>query len=988
MRFSIYQLLWVLLLYLPAVVTAQPYSLRYLTVNDGLPSNETFAIHQKETGELVIGTEYGVVYYDGEDFKQIPFEESRYSGSIVLGIKSDRENRIWVKTYRDGFFYIENDTLRGFKGNELVTEKTNESTVDRFHIDIDMNIWFTIGNTADTIYKINSAGTRIDAINRVGYRQGINQFAYQVDANSFLIVKSRKNGPEQNSWTVTENNGDIAVIPPGEYWTMSQIRTGAFIHHPGGFWLSMGNTLLHWERESKKMQTFPFESEIYCLEEDRDGNILIGTQKGAFILLRKNGVIKPIFSNRIVHMIFLDNELGYWFATNNGVVYMPSLGIHLIDNKNFNGIHISAIAGSDSLVGAVGTDRYLRLFKTSNNEIVFVDKFYREKDITIPKKMVFNNNKFIYGTAYLDLTHMKEYHVAPVPAGEILDIEPGDKKGSLLFAFKRGYSVYNELPSKTRVPVYSPGTFCRAACQKNDRVYIGSDRGVYVSSPAEKLTGLYPEILKYSVNDIKSTSKEEIIVATRAGGVFVITSDSIYRLSVEEGLSSSLCSKIFIQNDTTFWIGTNKGLNRIYWHTGNYHIDNWYTEDGLISDKINDLARSGNFLVVLTDLGINYFEINNIGVTPPKLKIRLNEVRINGRLANSMVPLTLKPGEKDILFDFKVLGFKRRKNIQIVYVLRGKDQFLSQTGGRTIMYRDLSPGEYTLEVLVLGSNGEAIGSPLNYRISIEPYFYETTFFKVSVIVLMAALVLGGVLLYFKRLEAGRRRKWEYSNAQLEALNMQINPHFLFNSLNNIQYLSFSKEHKVLNRFISGLSELLRGILKNSKTNLIPLADELSNIKHYLELEVMRFEDETFSYKIIVDETLALDKERIPPMLVQPLVENAVWHGLLTKKGDKYLEVYWTKTPSGFQVEVVDNGIGIDKSVAGKKPGNSLRHSLGLENVKRRLELYESMGYGKASLLIEDLTGKKPYFEGTRATMMFDYTSVKNKGNAVKIGNSG
>lgn len=966
--------MWVLTSGLPGTVAGQSYSFRYLTVNDGLPSNETYSIYQGETGKLYIGTEFGLVHYDGEYFNPVPFEDHRFSGSMVFEIKKDITGKIWIRTYRDGFFYLENDTLRAFTGNATINKIIEESYIYQFYVDSSNSIWFTSGNVTDTIFRIDAEGKNLQQIPvKDDPEIEVQQFIYWINSSASLTVRSRiHNLSAPQPGAILEQKNGFGVIPPKEHLETHVSRSGLFVDHPHHFWLSMRNVMLHYHKDTRRMESYTLNDEIISVYEDKLGNILIGTRSAAYIYSVASGEIEILFDNRQVTGICQDSERGYWFTTNNGIVYMPSLEIFLIPGNQLGNTYISAIAGSDSLFATAGSDRYIRFFNTSGHHPEIYKLYDRQRN-THPKRILFNANKLLSEWHYVDLNSWEEVPLHPEPFGSILDAEATEHQ--MLLAFKRGFAVLNsDGDNPDRMSSKHTDLFCRAIYQDDDNIYIGTDRGVHIYNEKSGLRACFPGVLKFSVNDIHGTTSGEIIISTRAGGIFIIKEENIYQLSLEQGLSSPFCTRLLVENDSTFWVGTNHGLNRVQrsdTRSNHWQIDNWYAEDGLASDKINDLAKAGNFLFALTDEGINYFNPGNISTTPPSLNIDMIKASIKGRNAAVDSVIHLMPNERDIWFEFRVFGFKKRRNTQMMYTLSGNEQYLSQTGGQTILYRDLLPGEYLLEVKAISPAGKTIGKPVVYSILIEPHFYETLIFKIIVVIILLSLLAAAVINYLRRVENKRRRKWEFGNAQLEALNLQMNPHFLFNALNNIQYLSFSKDHKMLNRFVSGLSGLLRSILMLSKNHLIPLATELKNLEQYIELEVIRIEDETFSYEIIVDKELDLEKEFIPPMLLQPLVENAIWHGLLPRKGTKFLQISFTKSNRGFAIEVLDNGVGINQARESKINGHiAIKPSLGLDNIKRRLKLYESMGFGTAGIIIDDLESEKAGGSGTRVSMSF------------------
>ncbi|MCC5931623.1 MAG: histidine kinase [Cyclobacteriaceae bacterium] len=192
-----------------------------------------------------------------------------------------------------------------------------------------------------------------------------------------------------------------------------------------------------------------------------------------------------------------------------------------------------------------------------------------------------------------------------------------------------------------------------------------------------------------------------------------------------------------------------------------------------------------------------------------------------------------------------------------------------------------------------------------------------------------------------------------AQAEMMALRAQMNPHFLFNCMNAIKHLILTKDEKSAAIYLSKFSKLLRLILHHSKENSISLSQELEALTLYLELEKSRFGDE-FKYALEIDEEIDLDYIQVPPLLLQPFVENAIWHGIMhSQRNDKTVFVKINETNKGFHFCIEDNGIGRKKSAELK--GNSLinTRSYGMEITHERIELFNKNFGSTISLDVKD-----------------------------------
>lgn len=183
----------------------------------------------------------------------------------------------------------------------------------------------------------------------------------------------------------------------------------------------------------------------------------------------------------------------------------------------------------------------------------------------------------------------------------------------------------------------------------------------------------------------------------------------------------------------------------------------------------------------------------------------------------------------------------------------------------------------------------------------------------------------------------------------------MNPHFIFNSLNSVnQFIAHNNELEA-NKYLTSYSTLMRKSMENSNTDFITIANELEMISKYLELEKLRF-PETFTYSIEVDPFIDAETTKIPNMLIQPNLENAIWHGLRYRESQGMLVVKIQKLDSRIVISIEDNGIGISKSESLKTINQKMHSSRGLKNVKERIHLLNKLYKSHIKLDIKDKQG--------------------------------
>lgn len=202
---------------------------------------------------------------------------------------------------------------------------------------------------------------------------------------------------------------------------------------------------------------------------------------------------------------------------------------------------------------------------------------------------------------------------------------------------------------------------------------------------------------------------------------------------------------------------------------------------------------------------------------------------------------------------------------------------------------------------------------------------------------------------------------------LKSLRSQMNPHFIFNALNSVNSFIASNDERTANKYLTDFSLLMRAVLENSEEDFIPLEKEIKLLELYTKLEHFRFQDK-FDYSINVDENIKVEDFVIPPMLLQPYIENAVWHGLRYKKIKGHLEISITQTkPDEIKITIADNGIGRKKSKALKTENQQKQNSKGMGNIKKRVSILNAMYKDKVDVFIDDFQDEDD--AGTKVVVM-------------------
>lgn len=223
-------------------------------------------------------------------------------------------------------------------------------------------------------------------------------------------------------------------------------------------------------------------------------------------------------------------------------------------------------------------------------------------------------------------------------------------------------------------------------------------------------------------------------------------------------------------------------------------------------------------------------------------------------------------------------------------------------------------------------------------------------------------LIGGLLLLlvagyfmFKNI---KHQKLTNNLLALKSLRIQMNPHFIFNALNSVNSFIASNDERTANKYLSDFSLLMRAVLENSEEDFIPLEKEVALLELYIKLEHFRFKDK-FDYSITIDENVNVDEFQIPPMLLQPYIENAVWHGLRYKKERGRLDITISQSVKDeIAITIADDGIGRKKSKILKTEHQQKQNSTGMGNIKKRVAILNKMYKDKVDVFIDDFQDKE------------------------------
>jgi hypothetical protein len=345
------------------------------------------------------------------------------------------------------------------------------------------------------------------------------------------------------------------------------------------------------------------------------------------------------------------------------------------------------------------------------------------------------------------------------------------------------------------------------------------------------------------------------------------------------------------------------------------------------------------------------------------------EQRINSLMYTH--DLHLRRDQRDVTFQYVLPNPMNRSTVVYQYMLSGYDRDWITTDQRRVRYPKLAGGTYSFIVRAQESNTQPWTAPTSLQIQIPKKLTEFIWFWIlaGTALLMLAAALYKWLVARAKAQERIKTKFEHqvSEIQMQALRAQMNPHFLFNSLNSIKYFALSKSKEETAAYLSKFSLLVRSILNNSKSRTISLKDELDALQLYIEIEHLRL-DGKFDYAIDIDSSIHIKHAQIPPMILQPYVENAIWHGLMHKEGSGKLMVQVKEMGHQIQCIIEDNGIGRAHAALYRGKGMDHKKPVGMQITSDRIALINRIYQVDTQLDIIDLTNSDGQATGTRVVI--------------------
>ncbi len=450
-------------------------------------------------------------------------------------------------------------------------------------------------------------------------------------------------------------------------------------------------------------------------------------------------------------------------------------------------------------------------------------------------------------------------------------------------------------------------------------------------------------------------------------------SDTFRNFTVANGLQSNGVFGALGDSRALLWIPSNVGLS-LFDPARGRTLDTYDHRDGLpgrvFAYKAMHRAADGElFFGGLRGLTRFHPERIRRNSRPPAVLLA------SFSIFDSTARHELKDGERirllyqqnSLAFEFAILDYDNADKTSCAYMLQGLDKsWIYPREARTASYTNLKPGSYTLRVR--GANGDGIWNLRGATVYIDiiPPFWQTLWFRTFSFVIIVLLLGSAVWLRTRRIRRTHSLERQALEAELQALRAQLNPHFIFNSLTSLQNLIQNDSPASATAYLGGVATLFRRVLEYSRFPVIRLEEELNFLEHYLSLEASRF-GRRVGYQIDYDPGLDISSVMIPPMLLQPYVENAILHGLLPKPEGGIISIHFSRNQKSLCCRIEDNGVGRRTAEAVDRAGKTHR-PMGTDLGRRHLAILARQGDDKSSVEYTDLLDDNGNAVGTRVVL--------------------
>jgi hypothetical protein len=972
---------WLILL--PYSSFPQEYSYAHYDIKDGLAGSNVYCITQDKQGFIWMGTEGGVSRFDGTHFKNFNLEDG-LPDIEVLQIFADSRGRVWMGPFSKSVCYYFNGKIHNQENDPLLKKIHVRSGIMNFAEDRDGNLLI---QERSVLHLVTAAGL-VEEFDTIGGRP----------IQSFAISR----GPD--SGFLVQDSNQVYHFSGNEFVDFLDINLSKQLYSPS--FICIGPQIMAWKPalfkntflSLKQKKKFEFDSEKFALQHLNSGRYTMQHVNFSIVgdsLVYRNGTrgtteynlftgtVRQFQLNAKISRTFRDDEGSIWFTSlGQGVFRLHSENIKTLElfTKHSIKCGVFTIQRSENelLVGAGGSMLFRFVLPSLKDGGSYEAVPYEVDEVHYVQKM--RDSHLIIGTSTL----VTKDFFPNVPA-VLFSMKTGCQKNDSEILAGGYKGVWLLSASDLRVKDTLFRERATVVYFRYGTTYIGTLNGLFVMDNGGEPVywGNKDPLFQTRISAVVQGQDSTVWIATYGGGIIGWKNGRrVARLTRKQGLSSDLC-RVLSLHGNVLWVGTDKGLNRVEIGGRGYPITSYTANDGLSSDIIDAIYVDSAMVYVGTPAGLSFFDADHVGSSAGCRLVMLGVLSSGMDRLDDTAALRLSYKGNNIRFEYAGISYKSAGNITYRYRLLGLDSTWKTTIESFLDYPTLPSGDYELQLRAINKFGVE-SRQQSIRFSVATPFWKTTWFDAVVLALFVFLTWLFVTLRIKQLRRRQAEKDELYKRLAEtehmALQAQMNPHFIFNCLNSIQQYIFDQDIFSANKYITGFAKLIRATLHNSSKPSISLAEEIDYLSAYLSLEKLRFK-EKMDYTIEVAPSLRNDLENIhiPPMLIQPYVENSMRHGLRHRTGSGgYIHISIEPENDKLKFIVEDNGIGRKQAARYKTREHIEYQSKGMSLTADRIRLINTASGDSIRVEVLDITDTHGRAGGTRVIVWFPRHTVFQK----------
>jgi ligand-binding sensor domain-containing protein len=992
---------------LPMCVKADWQSIRNFSMSDGLPSNFVLDIFEDSRGLVWLATDAGLFEFVGEEIK-FRKELSRLQGERINSICEDEKGNLWFSTRGVGLCKFDGKKL-SIVQLDSVTEENEITCLLKSSTSENL-----ILGSSEGVFVYKMQGAKLEQVGNSCKKPvlKIRQYKNRFIANSFT-----QNGNfeyEIESGKALEYSID-SNLPKVQFGLQDDSNTLKDV-------LKSGKPFTLYTKKGTKLVCDVTEVE----ENEKLGFYLLryfekGIEKQKIIKLTGDFLsdlsVENMLGKYIIHSIFL--RKGYdelWLGTRNH-------GLILLQHSKFAYLDSDLLGLQNSSLQDLICDKRGNVIVASKNEISILQdskvnhcfvaldfcrlcngEFKCSKDFSIYKLDVDKNDLVWIATSKgfftFNTNSFQLKYIGITPAKNFVFT----KDNELLCFWKNELKFYTKNGLKSQKPAFnfqkSAGIGVSKMIANDSTIWISTrQKGIVRYENNEfRIFNRRNSNIHNVVNDILVLPDSTIIAGGNNGLIYKIKSEPNKLVVVDsitslDGLVGTSIHGIQYLSDGSLWCGTNLGVHRFEYNSWRNESDLqfkfWNSKDGYfdqtgeksVIDKNQNIWVKTKSRLLRVDTNLENGKIFDSKISLKSIQIHnedwvADSTQVDLWTNAPIEPISFKYDENDLAFRFGIDFCQNVSNVRYRYLLEGFDEKWSKWSKfPEAVYSHLPSGDFVLKLE--GKHlSEGVIIPYSFHIIVKTPWWKMWWFIVLSSLLLVGIVYLAMWLYayfIRKREKARTKQYNrVIGLKMKSLQNQMDPHFIFNALNSIQSYILEEQKENALGYLSDFSNVLRKKIDHANKDFISLSDEISYLQVYLKLEQMRFSDK-FSYKINVNATINPYQYMLPPMLIQPFLENAIKYGLAgsDKKGN--LDVSFELEQDGFlRCIIADNGVGRKKAKGLHEDSNIKTHHKTLLITKDRIKLLNKVqNNGRVyGYFIEDLVDEAGFPNGTKVEIGF------------------